>query len=143
MRDKTILLVEDNPDDAHLTVAAFKAGEVRARFVVAADGCEALKLLSGAAELPAFILLDLKLPKLAGHEIVERLRADPRTRFVPIVVLTSSIETEDLFRCYARGANSFVRKPVDFAHFLEIARLLGRYWLDVNVTAPLPPGGTS
>lgn len=136
MLEKTILLVEDNPDDAHLTLEAFKAAGVRARLAVATDGGEALKYLRDAEELPAFILLDLNLPKLSGHEILERIRADPGTKSVPVIILTSSIEAADLVRCYALGANSFVRKPVDFGQFLDIARLLGRYWLEINVASP-------
>lgn len=140
MREKTILLVEDNPDDVHLTLEAFKAAGVPARFTVATDGCEALKYLADAKELPVFILLDLNLPKLSGHEILERIREDPRTNTLPVVILTSSIEPADLHRCYALGANSFVRKPVDFEQFLETARMLGRYWLQVNVAAPISSG---
>ncbi len=136
MRDKTILLVEDNPDDAHLTLAAFKEAGIRVQFVVAKDGLEALKHLSSAEELPAVILLDLNLPKLSGHEVLERIRSDARTKTIPVVILSSSIEPEDLVRCYALGANSFVRKPVDFAQFLDTARLMGRYWLQANVAAP-------
>lgn len=136
MRERTILLVEDNPDDAHLTLTAFKQAGVRARIVVATDGFEALEHLSGPAELPALILLDLNLPKLAGHEILERIRRQPRTKSVPVVILTSSIEDADLVRCYALGANSFVRKPVDFDQFCATAKLLGRYWLEINAAAP-------
>jgi len=136
MREKTMLLIEDNPDDAHLTLAAFKQTGVRANFVVAKDGSEALDYLAGAGEAPAVILLDLNLPKLSGHEILERIRANPRTRHIPVVILTSSIEPADLSRCYELGANSFVRKPVDFAQFLDTAQLLGNYWLQVNVNAP-------
>lgn len=136
MRDKTILLVEDNPDDAHLTIAAFKAAGVQARFTVATDGFEALKSLADAEELPAVVLLDLNLPKLSGHEILERIRSNPRTKAVPVVILTSSIESEDLTRCYALGANSFVRKAVEFTQSRETAGQIGRYWLEVNVAAP-------
>jgi two-component system response regulator len=139
MRDKTILLIEDNADDAHLTLAAFKEAGIPAQFVVETDGPAALQHLAGAAEMPAVVLLDLKLHKLTGHEILERIRSNPRTKYLPVVMLTSSVETEDLFRCYALGANSFVRKPVDFEQFLEMARLIGRYWLQVNVPAPLRP----
>lgn len=139
MRDKTILLVEDNPDDAHLTVAAFKDAGIAARFVVAKDGFEALKHLEEAEELPAVILLDLNLPKLSGHEILERIRSDPRTKAIPVVILTSSIESKDLIRCYAHGANSFVRKAVEFEQSRKTAELLGRYWLEVNLAAPPSP----
>lgn len=138
MRGKSILLVEDNPDDAHLTIAAFQEAGVDAHIEVARDGFEALARLSARAgvELPSVVLLDLNLPKLTGHEILELIRADPRTRLLPVVILTSSIEPADVSRCYALGANSFLRKPVDFTQFLETARLLSCYWLQSNVTAP-------
>ncbi|MCM2304208.1 MAG: response regulator [Elusimicrobia bacterium] len=136
MEAKTILLVEDNEDDAHLTLAAFKDAGISARFVVAKDGLEALGYLSGDAALPGLVLLDLNLPKLSGQEILERIRAAPRTATLPVVILTSSVEEGDLARCYALGANSFVRKAVDFKEFQEIACVLGRYWLDINVPAP-------
>jgi two-component system response regulator len=134
MSEPTILLVEDNPDDVELTLRALRRGEVRCRVDVATDGAAAVDYLLGSSGgvLPAFVLLDLKLPKLSGHEVLERIRRDPRTRLLPVVVLTSSREAEDLERCYALGANSYVRKPVDFDAFLSTARKLGAYWLEVN-----------
>lgn len=137
MKGKTILLVEDNEDDAHLTMEAFSAAGITARIVVAKDGLEALDYLARDGVLPCLILLDLNLPKLSGHQILERIRAAPRTATIPVVILTSSVEDADLARSYALGANSFVRKAVDFAEFREIARILGRYWLDINVLAPV------
>jgi two-component system response regulator len=137
--DPTILLVEDNPDDAELTLRALRKGAVRCQVDVAADGVAALDYLLGPQEtpLPAFVLLDLKLPKLSGHEVLERIRREPRTRLLPVVVLTSSREKADLERCYALGANSYVRKPVDYDAFMAAAQKLGAYWLEVN-EAPLP-----
>jgi two-component system response regulator len=139
--DPTILLVEDNPDDVELTLRALRKGAVRCQVDVAADGVAALDYLLGPQEtpLPAFVLLDLKLPKLSGHEVLERIRREPRTRLLPVVVLTSSREKADLERCYALGANSYVRKPVDFDAFMAAAQKLGAYWLEVN-EAPLPEG---
>jgi two-component system response regulator len=134
--DRTILLVEDNPDDVDLTLRALHRNEVDCRVEVAPDGEAALHyLLDPERPLPAFVLLDLKLPKLSGHEVLERLRREPRTRLLPVVVLTSSREQRDLERCYTLGANSYVRKPVDFDAFMQAARQLGQYWLDVNEAA--------
>jgi two-component system response regulator len=140
--DPTILLVEDNPDDVELTLRALRRSDVRCQVAVAADGAAALDYLLGPQEtpLPAFVLLDLKLPKLSGHEVLERIRREPRTRLLPVVVLTSSRERADLERSYALGANSYVRKPVDFDAFMGAARKLGAYWLEVN-EVPLPEGG--
>lgn len=143
MDSKTILLVEDNPDDVHLTLEAFKTAGVAARFVVAKDGLEALDFLSCGKELPDVVLLDLNLPKLNGHEILERIRSTPRTMKLPVIMLTSSVEEADLARSYDLGANSFVRKAVDFKEFLEVARVLGRYWLHINVPPPSRGGGAS
>src|SRR4029453_5069274 len=112
---------------------------VRCQVDVAVDGVDALGYLHGARALPVFVLLDLQLPRLSGHEVLERIRKDPRTRLLPVVVLTSSREKEDLERCYALGANSYVRKPVDFDAFMRATRQLGSYWLEVNET-PLPEG---
>jgi two-component system response regulator len=105
------------------------------------DGVDALGYLHGARALPVFVLLDLQLPRLSGHEVLERIRKDPRTRLLPVVVLTSSREKEDLERCYALGANSYVRKPVEFEAFASVAQQLGTYWLEVNEAAP-PSGDT-
>lgn len=140
MQRKTLLLVEDNPDDVDLTLRALRKHNVVNEFVVARDGQEALDYLFCEGEyagrenngLPQVILLDLKLPRVDGLQVLERLRAEPRTRHVPVVVLTSSSEEQDVIRSYDLGANSYVRKPVDFAQFLEAARQLGLYWLVLN-----------
>ncbi len=124
MSDKTILLVEDNPDDEALTLRAFQKNNITNAVAVARDGAEALELLSAASELPQLVLLDLKLPKVDGLEVLRQLRAEPRTRLLPVVVLTSSTEEQDLVESYRLGANSYVRKPVDFAEFIEAARQL-------------------
>jgi len=148
MAEKTILLVEDNPDDVALTVRAFQKNNVANRIVVAADGVEALDYLFATGlhagrdvnEVPAMILLDLKLPKIDGLEVLRRLRADERTKLLPVVILTSSKEDQDLVKGYALGANSYVRKPVDFNEFLEAARQLGLYWLVLNEGPPARRG---
>lgn len=140
MGDKILLLVEDNPDDEALTLRALRKYNLANEVVVARDGQEALDYLFGDGEfsgrdtsqLPQVILLDLKLPKVDGLQVLERLRAHPQTRRVPVVVLTSSNEESDLIRSYDLGANSYVRKPVDFEEFLEAARQLGLYWLVLN-----------
>src|ERR1700681_648613 len=144
MAEKTILLVEDNPDDVALTVRAFQKNNVANRIVQAADGVEALDYLFATGrhagrdvnEVPAMILLDLKLPKIDGLEVLRRLRADERTKLLPVVILTSSKEDQDLVKGYALGANSYVRKPVDFAQFMEAVRQLGLYWLVLNEGPP-------
>lgn len=139
-----ILLVEDNPDDEALAVRALKHCNIAADLVVARDGAEALDCLfstgmySGKDRLdPQVILLDLKLPKLDGLAVLRRLRADERTRRIPVVILTSSNEEQDRLSSYDLGANSYVRKPVDFEEFSEATRLLGNYWLALN--EPPPP----
>ena len=137
MNDKTILLVEDNPDDEDLTILAFEQNHISNTITVARDGAEALDLLlgpdrQGGSVSPAIILLDLKLPKIDGLEVLRCIRADERTRFLPVVVLTSSREEQDLVASYSLGANSYVRKPVDFAQFIEAVRQLGLYWLLLN-----------
>jgi two-component system response regulator len=142
--DKTILLVEDNPDDELLTLRAFKKCNIVNPIAVVRDGVEALDFLFARGShasrkdmaLPTLIVLDLKLPKLDGLSVLKAIRADSRTRPVPVVVLTSSKEDEDVVSSYSLGANSYVRKPVDFAEFAEAARLLGMYWLMLN--QPLP-----
>jgi two-component system response regulator len=140
MSERTILLVEDDPDDVELTLRALRKSVAGCQVDVAADGAEALDYLRGPRALPVFVLLDLQLPRLSGHQVLERIRSDPRTRLLPVVVLTSSREREDLVRCYALGANSYVRKPVDFEEFETLARQLGTYWLDVNEAVPAGGG---
>ena len=135
----TILLVEDNPDDEELTRIAFEESNLANQLVVAHDGVEALEfLLDPQRPLPQMVLLDLKLPKLNGLEVLRRLRADERGKFLPVVILTSSDEERDLFDSYGLGANSYVRKPVDFAQFVDSVRQLGLYWLVLNRTPPTP-----
>jgi len=144
MNEKVILLVEDNPDDEELTLMALRANKILNEVVVARDGVEALDYLFGAgkwadrdlAQPPQVILLDLKLPKLSGLEVLQRLRADPRTALMPVVVLTSSSEEEDVLASYRIGANSYVRKPVEFHRFVEAVRQLGLYWLLLNEAPP-------
>ncbi|HUI05904.1 MAG TPA: response regulator [Verrucomicrobiae bacterium] len=137
MNNKTILLVEDNPDDQSLTLRALKKNNISNEVIVVADGTEALDYLrSDGRELPALVLLDLKLPKVDGLEVLRRVRADPRTRLLPVVVLTTSKEEQDLLRSYGLGANSYVLKPVDFEQFSEAVRQLGLYWLVLNEPPP-------
>lgn len=144
MQNKTILLVEDNPDDIELTLRALRKNNISNEIVVTHDGIDALDYLFGTGVhagrdtslMPAIILLDLKLPKLDGIEVLKQLRADERTRFLPVVILTSSKEEKDLVNSYRRGANSYVCKPVDFAQFTEAVRQLGLYWLLLNEPAP-------
>ena len=139
---KIILLVEDNPDDELLTRRALKKNNIGNEVVVARDGAEALDYLfgTGAYEgrdlsvMPQVILLDLKLPKVDGLEVLRRLRGDERTSLLPVVILTSSKEQQDLVDGYGYGANSYIRKPVDFAQFVEAVRQLGLYWLVLNET---------
>lgn len=141
-RNRTILLVEDNPDDVALALRAFHKSSVKTRLVVARDGVEALEYLLGDArratvpELPAVVLLDLKLPKINGFEVLKRLRRETRTARLPVVVLTSSREDRDLDRIYRLGANSYICKPVDFDRFQTVVGTLGNYWLDVNEPPP-------
>ncbi len=136
MNNKPILLVDDNPDDVTFTLRAFKQNNISNEIVVAVDGEQALQMLlpeTAAQSLqPALVLLDLKLPKVGGLEVLRRIRADPRTQSVPIVVLTTSSEDADIASSYQLGANSFVRKPVVFSEFLDAAKMLGVYWLLVN-----------
>jgi two-component system response regulator len=144
MQDKVILLVEDNPDDEALTLRAFKKNNIKNGVVVAHDGAEALDYLFGTGrhagrditDLPQVMLLDLKLPKVDGLEVLRRVRADERTRLLPVVILTSSKEEQDLMTGYRLGCNSYVRKPVNFDEFVEAARQLGLYWLVLNETPP-------
>lgn len=144
MNQKTILLIEDNPDDEALTLRALRQNNIANQVVVARDGAEAVHLLFDlVAEaggqprpLPAVVLLDLKLPKIDGLEVLRRIRADPRTRLVPVVVLTTSNEERDVLQSYRHGANSYIRKPVDFVQFAEAVRQLGLYWLVMNEPPP-------
>ncbi len=144
MKNKIILLVEDNPDDEELTLMALKKNNILNEVVVARDGEEALEFLFGNGPdsflarkiLPTIILLDLKLPKVDGFEVLQKIRGDERTRLLPVVVLTSSKEDKDLFESYSLGCNSYVRKPVDFALFVEATRQLGLYWLLLNEYPP-------
>ncbi|MCA9581338.1 MAG: response regulator [Myxococcales bacterium] len=142
--DRVILLVEDNPMDEELTLRALKKSNIANPVVVAHDGVEALDYLfrRGAhadrppSALPQVILLDLKLPKLDGLEVLKAIRLDERTKLLPVVILTSSVEEQDLIQGYSLGANSYIRKPVDFVQFSEAVRQLGLYWLVLNKTAP-------
>jgi two-component system, response regulator len=139
---KVILLVEDNPDDEALTLRALKKNDIQNQVVVARDGAQALEYLFGTGErkegdpevLPELVLLDLKLPRVDGLEVLRRIRADERTRLLPVVILTSSKEQRDLVEGYGYGANSYIRKPVDFGQFVEAVRQLGLYWLVLNET---------
>ena len=141
---KTILLVEDNPDDVKLTLRAFKRSNMLNPIVVARDGVEALDFLfargayaeHAGKPLPTLIILDLKLPKLDGLGVLKAIRGDERTKLIPVVILTSSKEEQDLVQGYSRGANSYVRKPVDFTEFQEAVRLLGIYWMMTNQPPP-------
>ncbi len=145
MSDVIILLVEDNPDDAALTLRALEKNDIDNNMVrVACNGVEALDYLFGTGEhkgrdttvQPQLILLDLKMPKMDGIEVLRRLRQDDRTRLLPVVVLTSSDEKEDIVKIYNLGANSYIRKPVDFDEFTEAVRQLGVYWLRLNMLPP-------
>lgn len=142
MKEKTILLVEDNPDDEELTIMALKQSKILNHVIVARDGVEALDYLYCTGkythrdpnELPQLILLDLKLPKLGGLDVLQKLRKEPQTKFVPVVVMTSSSEEEDILASYRFGANSYVRKPVEFHRFVDAVGQLGLYWLLINET---------
>ena len=143
-----ILLVEDNPDDVELTMRAFRKSNIVNEIVVARDGVEALDYLFSSGTqtgrpqtMPQVVLLDLKMPRVDGLHVLERIRAHPRTRLLPVVILTSSVEEKDLLNTYSRGANSYIRKPVDFEEFVEAVRQLGVYWLLLN--QPPPPSATT
>ncbi len=144
MPQKMIMVVEDNPDDEELTLRALRQGKIANEIVVTRDGNEALEFVFGKGQyagrnlerMPAVILLDLKLPKLSGLEVLKQLRSDPRTKLIPVVVLTSSSEDEDMLRSYQVGANSYVRKPVEFSSFANAVSQLGMYWLLLNETPP-------
>jgi two-component system response regulator len=140
MRERVILLVEDNADDEALTMRALSKNNISNKIVVARDGVQALDYLFGAglyagrntSEQPELILLDLKLPKVDGFEVLKKLRADERTKLLAVVILTSSKEQQDILSGYGLGANSYIRKPVDFQHFVEAVLQLGLYWLVLN-----------
>lgn len=144
MPAKSILLVEDNADDAELAVRAFRAENSGQEIAVARDGAEAVEALFGSTAstpprtLPSLVLLDLKLPGLDGFDVLSRIRAHPRTRFLPVVILTSSNELSDLVAGYRLGANSYVRKPISFRDFLLAAKRIRDYWLSLN---EMPPAG--
>ena len=140
LRKKCVLLVEDNPDDARLALAALRGNRIVNEVVVARDGEEARDYIFGmgnyegrdVADCPQLVVLDLKLPKIDGLDVLRRMRADDRTRFVPVVVLTSSAEEEDVIRSYRLGSNSYIRKPIDFEEFLKAVQQLTVYWLVLN-----------
>ncbi|HKM55470.1 MAG TPA: response regulator [Isosphaeraceae bacterium] len=144
MEHKTILLVEDNPDDQELTRLAFAKHNLQNDLVIVNDGVEAIEYLFGnegqedpdPRSLPAVVLLDLKLPRMDGLEVLRRIRAHPHTRTLPVVVLTSSQEDHDVAASYSNGVNSYIRKPVNFVEFVEAVRQLGLYWLLLNVNPP-------
>jgi two-component system, response regulator len=146
MEESVILLVEDNPDDEALTLRALNKNNIRNEVVIARDGVEALDYLFGTGAyvgrdltaMPQVILLDLKLPKVDGFEVLERIRSSETTKLLPVVILTTSSEDQDRIRGYGLGANSFVRKPVEFDKFIEAVRQLGLYWLILNEAAPVP-----
>jgi two-component system response regulator len=137
MNTRSILLVEDNPDDEKLTLRALTKSRIANPLVVVRDGAQALDyLFDPANRLPAVILLDLKLPKVGGIEVLKRLRTEARTKLVPIIVLTSSNVDSDLKACYELGCNSYIQKPVDFDKFVDAVGLLGMYWLVINEPPP-------
>lgn len=145
MNNKTILLVEDNPSDINLTKRAFEKGHITNNLVVAEDGQEALDYIFGKgiyanrdiSQLPTLILLDLKLPKVSGLEVLKRIRAAEIIKRLPVVILTSSKEDEDVAASYDLGVNSYIRKPIDFNQFVEAIKYLGLYWLVINEPPPL------
>ncbi len=145
MFGKTILLVEDNPDDEYLTLLALKENDIRNEVIVARDGAEALDYLYGKGQyserdikdLPQIILLDLKLPKIDGLQVLEKIRTNELTKLLPVIILTSSKEEADMIAGYKLGANSYVRKPVDFNQFKDSIRQLGLYWLVINEAPPI------
>ena len=142
--EKMILLVEDNPNDEELTLRALRKANIANEVAIARDGQEALDFLFATGKyagrepttMPAVVLLDLKLPKLDGIDVLQRIRADPRTKLVPVVVLTSSSEDEDMVRSYQSGANSYVRKPIEFSAFANAVTQLGMYWVLINQIPP-------
>lgn len=146
MSERHILLIEDNPDDEALTIRAFAKNNIRNEVVVVRDGAEAIDHLlavdRGDAPTPVLILLDLKLPKVGGLEVLRRIRAGQRTRLIPVVILTTSVEQEDILAGYNGGANAYVRKPVSFSDFAEAVHTIGMFWLLLAESPPdviLPP----
>jgi two-component system response regulator len=146
MPEPYILLVEDNPDDAELTVLAFRNNRIANEIVVARDGAEALDILFRAGapadpppDLPAVVILDLNLPKVPGIEVLRRIRSTPHTALLPVVVLTTSVEDKDVLGSYRNGCNAYVQKPVSFDEFLSAAGKLGLFWLLLNVRPPVEP----
>ena len=145
MRNKTILLVEDNPDDETLMLRALKKNNILNEVTVARDGAQAIEHLfndsSASLPLPGIILLDLQLPKVDGLEVLRRIRADERTRFIPVVILTTSKQEEDILASYRSGANAYLRKPVNFPEFTQAVKTLCVFWLLLNEAAPefVPP----
>lgn len=147
MSNKTvlILLIEDNPDDEELTLLAFEQSDIDSEVIVARDGVEALDYLFGTGNfagrnldvMPALVLLDLQLPRINGLEVLQRLRSDNRTKLLPVVILTTSNEQQDLFNSYQLGCNSYIRKPVDFEQFQIAVQQLGMYWLLLNEPPPV------
>jgi two-component system, response regulator len=144
MNEKIILLVEDNPDDVDLTIRALKKNNIANEVIVARDGVKALDYLFGTGSFagrdttltPELVLLDLKLPKIDGIEVLRRIRAHELTKFLPVVILTSSLEEQDIVNGYSSGANSYIRKPVDFDQFMQAVKQLGLYWLVLNESPP-------
>lgn len=149
MQMRPILLIEDNADDEALTLRALHKNNIKNDVVIARDGAQALDYLFATGEfsgrdmkiMPHVVLLDLKLPKVSGFEVLKALRTDPRTKLLPVVILTSSNEERDRIEGYGLGANSYVRKPVEFGSFIEAVRHLGLYWLILNESAPQAPNG--
>ena len=146
MEEKIILLVEDNPDDVDLTLRALKKNNITNKVIIAKDGVEALDYLHGTGmyagrdvkDLPVVIMLDLKLPKINGLEVLRNIRQDELNRLIPVVILTSSAEQKDVVEGYKLGANSYIRKPVDFEQFVEAVKILGLYWTLWNEPPPRP-----
>ncbi|MCA1992021.1 MAG: response regulator [Coleofasciculus sp. S288] len=146
MTDKNVLLlVEDNPDDEELTLLAFEQNHIPSEVVVAHDGVEALDYLFGTGmyanrdtrDMPALVLLDLQLPRINGLEVLQQMRTDNRTKLLPVVILTTSTEQQDLINSYSLGCNSYIRKPVDYNQFVNVVKQLGMYWLLLNEPPPI------
>ena len=140
MNGKFILLVEDNPNDVELTIRAINKNKIKNQIIVAEDGEEAINFFEGNGKfknrninlLPEIILLDLKLPKLNGLEVLQKIKENNSTKFIPVIILTSSVEVNDIFQCYNKGANSYIQKPVNFENFLDVVKQIGIYWILLN-----------